>query len=67
MNVMQANFIAVCNLQNVNEILQDRLHEFPKDIEEALDEIFITYATLLMMNNKYADAFKILNKAMKIC
>jgi len=34
---------------------------------EALDEIFITYPTILLMNNREKDAIMALDKAEQIC
>jgi len=51
-NIMEENFMHATNINAIKETFSGKLDQFPQDMEEIFEEIFITYSTLLLMKNR---------------
>ena len=49
---MEENFMHATNINAIKETFSGKLDQFPQDMEEIFEEIFITYSTLLLMKNR---------------
>jgi hypothetical protein len=64
-NINEANFMEALNYQTVTSLIPN-IKEFPH-IVQFLDELYITFASILIMINRDKDAIIALDMAAKIC
>ena len=69
-NLHDQNFVETFNAEFVNQLFNQYFSdhkEFSSDMELILGEIYVTYITLLLMNEKEKYALNIIDRAIQIC
>jgi len=64
--VNDGNFQEIFNSKLLTKLFKSKMRTFPQ-IKQFLDELFITYVTILLIQNKEKDALDSIDVAVRIC